>query len=191
MSSRVFLLLIGLIFFGGYYYWNGHTKKSEIFVKHSSKSSGEQSISLMTFNVENFYDIENDPQKNDDTFLPIHLKKNRKHKEQCQKIRRKKWREECLFLDWSSAKFKDKARKIAQVIEQANPDIVVLQEVENLFALNKIQGSFEKIEVFPTQVLIEGRDYRGIDIALLARFPVGDMGLGLNYADLGKKMVLS
>ena len=60
-----------------------------------------EEISLMTYNVENLFDNKDDLGKDDKAFLPATLKRSSYHKGHCKKIEVKKWRDECLFLDWN------------------------------------------------------------------------------------------
>lgn len=60
--------------------------------------------------------------------------------------------------------------RMAAVISAIDADVLCLQEVENRFALEKfvddrLGGSYEV-------VLIEGNDFRGIDVAVLSRLPI-------------------
>ena len=66
-------------------------------------SSDSNSITVMSFNVENLFDAKDNPIKRDDTYLPISKKSSEKHIENCQKIRVKKWRDDCLYLDWNQS----------------------------------------------------------------------------------------
>jgi hypothetical protein len=52
------------------------------------------------------------------------------------------------------------------------PDIIVLQEIENKNVLTKlVSKGLDKLG-YQYQVLIEGDDSRGIDIAILSKYPV-------------------
>ena len=73
----------------------------------------------MFYNVENLFDTEDDPIKNDNEFLPTSQKK------------------------WTNNKWFKKTHKIAQVITAANyPDIIGLCEIENITVLKKLTSSF-------------------------------------------------
>ena len=57
---------------------------------------GEQRVSLMTYNVENLFDTDHDPGKDDYAYLPLSVK--RAHPEYlatCARITVKPWRDEC------------------------------------------------------------------------------------------------
>lgn len=129
----------------------------------------------MTFNVENLFDTRDDQGKNDETFLPLAAKKNKRHQKLCAKIEVPKWREECLQLDWNETILTKKIQKLGKVIASANAgrgaDVVFLQEVENLRVLEQLNSVGLK-DLGYRPVLIEGADVRGIDVALLTRLPV-------------------
>lgn len=101
----------------------------------------------MFYNVENLFDTEDDPQKDDDEFLP-------------EGIRR-----------WSRYRYKDKINKIARVIlasggEQV-PDLVGLCEVENDTCLRDMVKYSPLREAGYRYVMTDSPDERGIDVALL------------------------
>lgn len=131
-------------------------------------------FSLMTFNVENLFDTKHDSGKIDYTFLPLSKKKSKKHIKGCQKIKRKKWRDQCLYLDWSESVLKEKLERISKAIKQVGqgqgPDIIVFQEVENIKVLNRLKNKYLEGLGYKEPVLVEGSDIRGIDIAFLSKF---------------------
>ena len=69
-------------------------------------------FSVMTYNVENLFDTNDDLNKDDKAFLPLEKKKGIKHIAACKKISVKKWREECLNLNWNE---EAKVRKIENI----------------------------------------------------------------------------
>ena len=60
-----------------------------------------ESLTIMAFNVENLFDATHDPGKNDETYLPSSEKKSRSHIDKCNKVKVKRWREQCLNWDWN------------------------------------------------------------------------------------------
>ena len=131
-------------------------------------------ISLMTYNVENLFDTKDDMGKDDKAFLPASFKKNAYHKGHCRGIEVKKWRDECLYLDWSEAAKTKKISNIAKVVssyDSDGADIVAFQEIENISVLKDL---FKALEPFGYLdfVLLEGKDYRGIDSAIISKFPI-------------------
>ena len=130
----------------------------------------------MTYNVENLFDTEDDPGKNDETFLPLSKKQSAAHKQKCAKISRKVWRNQCLNQNWSepvlSAKLERLARVILGTYQAKGPDILFLQEVENKNVLDRLNSNYLKKAGYQTVILKEGKDARGIDVAVLSRFPL-------------------
>lgn len=131
-----------------------------------------EEIRIMTYNVENLFDANDDPGKDDKAFLPLHLKK--RYISECQSIRSKKWRRECLELNWDQRTLEKKLKNLAKVIDSANPDILMLQEVENNSVLSMLRDSLKKKGEYKTQLLLEGGDHRGIDQAVLSKLELVD-----------------
>lgn len=139
-----------------------------------SKSS--QRVTVMTWNMENLYDTENDPKKDDDTFLPLEVKnKLPKHKEKCNKKGTYSWIQQCLNWDWNEDMLQLKFQRLAEVLHTVNdgkgPDILVVQEIENFAVLDRLNQEHLK-DLGYTTYLLENNDYRGIDVGLLTRLPV-------------------
>jgi len=138
-------------------------------------------ISIMTFNVENLFDATHDAGKNDETYLPLVTKKDSAHIEKCNKISVKRWRDQCLYWDWSETVVARKLEVVSAAIKQVNngqgPDIIALQEVENISILERLRVENLKGLGYKRAVLLEGRDSRGIDVAFLSKFPTRDAKL--------------
>lgn len=133
-------------------------------------------ISIMTFNVENLFDTTHDAGKNDETYLPASEKKSNAHIEKCKKISVRRWRDQCLYWDWSEAVVDQKLRVVSDAIKQVNggqgPDIIALQEVENIGILEHLRSDYLEGLGYQPAVLLEGKDKRGIDVAFLSKLPV-------------------
>jgi len=133
-------------------------------------------ITVMTFNVENLFDNTDDPGKDDRTYLPAAAKQNAAHRNACNEIPVDRWREQCLYWDWSDELIERKLGLVAGAILQVNdgrgPDIVALQEIENLAILERLRTDYLAAAGYREPVLIEGNDLRGIDVAFLTRLPV-------------------
>lgn len=133
-----------------------------------------ETISIMTFNVENLFDNNHDAGKNDETYLPVARKTSKNHIEKCKQIKVRRWRDQCLYWDWNDAVVERKLNVIADSIKQVNqgqgPDIIAFQEIENLSILERLRN--EKLSGLGYQpgVLIEGKDRRGIDVAFLSKY---------------------
>jgi len=149
-----------------------------------------QSFTVMSYNVENLFDTKHDEGKKDFTYLPLAVKKaNPEVFNYCRTIQVPPWREECYTLDWSEKIFKAKIRNLSKVIKSFDnnrqPDILVLQEVENLNAVQRLntEGNLN----YENIILIEGEDSRGIDVAILSNFAVqGEPEL--HYIDTQKRV---
>ncbi len=137
---------------------------------------GAISVTVMTFNVENLFDNDDDPAKDDKAYLPIEAKQNQGHIEECNRIDVPRWRDECLDLDWDDATLNHKLTVIAESIRQVGngrgADIIALQEVENLAVLERLRRDYLADLDYLPAVLIEGTDSRGIDVAFLSRLPL-------------------
>lgn len=155
-------IIIFLVFFSEYSFFN---KKQYI-------PSGN-SITIMTFNVENLFDTKDDFGKFDETFLPKKQKRSKGHKEKCKRHKYSKWKKECLRLDWSEKTLEVKLDRLGRVIEQVKnkkgPDVIVFQEIENINVLKRLKDEKLSHMNFKEIILIEGKDKRGIDIAILSK----------------------
>jgi len=135
-----------------------------------------ESVSIMTFNVQNLFDNVDDPDKDDKAYLPIEAKQNDAHIAECMEIEVKSWRDECLNLDWSDAVLDHKLSVLANTIKQVNDgdgaDIIAFQEVENAAILNRLRDEHLAGSGYGAAILVEGADTRGIDVAFLSRLPL-------------------
>ena len=136
-------------------------------------------FSAMTLNVDNLFDTLDDIKKDDKAYLPIEFKQSEAHKKSCNRIRVNSWKNECLYLDWNEETKNAKLKNIANSIisyGQNGPDIIALQEVENNNILSQLLDLLKPYGYIDS-VLIEGKDYRGIDTALISRFNIIDSKL--------------
>ena len=136
-------------------------------------------LSVMTLNVDNLFDTYDDKNKDDKAYLPIELKQSKSHINSCNKIPVKTWKNECLFLDWDE---ETKDRKLQNIVKEiisyneTGPDILALQEIENNNILAELFNLLLPYGYIDSK-LIEGRDYRGIDTALVTKFKISDSKL--------------
>ncbi len=140
---------------------------------------GVREISIMTFNVENLFDDRHDPGKNDYGFLPLSYKRKRGLESFCRElhddgmIRSVK---KCLATDWNAHMVAVKMRQVAGTILSYNrgrgADILILQEVENFSVLEQLRKNHLARAGYLSSVLVEGEDFRGIDVAMVSRLPV-------------------
>jgi len=135
-----------------------------------------EQVSIMAFNVENLFDTQDDPGKNDATYLPASVKSDPEHIAACNQIEVDRWRNDCLYLDWNEDALGFKLAQLAATILAYNdglgPDIIALQEVENYRVLDRLRRERLSAAGYGEPVLIEGSDLRGIDVAFLSRLPV-------------------
>lgn len=133
-------------------------------------------ISVMTFNVENLFDTEQDADREDYTYLPLSLKQTKAHRDHCRQMTVPRYKEECMTLDWNDEFLEGKMKNLAEIILDLDggvgPDVLMLEEVENINVLTQFNRKFLQKANYQTAVLLEGFDERGIDTALLSRFPI-------------------
>ncbi len=108
------------------------------------------SYTLAFYNIENLFDLENDPLTNDDDFLPTSVKR------------------------WTPKRYENKLRKLGSVISKIGdehtkeaPAIVGLAEVENKKVLSDLVRSENLIAEGYSYIHYDSSDERGIDVALL------------------------
>jgi len=140
----------------------------------SSIATSDAAITVMSYNVENLFDSLDDPGKDDKAYLPYSLKQNKDHIEACNKVRVEKWKNECLYFDWTEAAKNKKLENIKKVILHSNkngPDIIAFQEVENINVLSEL---FELLKPYGyiDLALLEGNDYRGIDTGYISKYKI-------------------
>lgn len=71
------------------------------------------------------------------------------------------------------AKPKEQLQKLAATIHQLDADVLVMEEVENRGYLERFNAAMLRDLGYNEVVCFEGNDHRGIDCAVLSRFPVG------------------
>ncbi|MEM9181989.1 MAG: endonuclease/exonuclease/phosphatase family protein [Pseudomonadota bacterium] len=154
----------------------GCTPQGTSNVKGANRSPGSSSVTVMTFNVENLFNTTHDAGKDDYTYLPVSRKRTAEHVTRCNTIEVELWRNDCLELDWSEEAVEFKLRQLGKTILQINdgkgPDILALQEVENIEILTRLSQEYLQAAGYGKPILIEGQDLRGIDVAFLSRLPL-------------------
>lgn len=157
-----------------------------------SNKAEASKIRVMSFNVENLFDLVDDPQKNDEAFLPASMKTTDQFQNKCraQNIRYKDKSngddalndsyqgfrvDECLGKNYDQKILTRKMRRMTDVVAQINdgkgPDVLILQEVENEFIVKKWRDEYLSKMGYQTLFFIEGPDERGIDVAILSKLP--------------------
>lgn len=131
-------------------------------------------FSIMTYNVENLFDDQDDTGVDDETYLPLSQKQSATHKKKCERAKNGKFKNECLKLDWNQTvihkKMQNLSTQILSVDKGKGPDILILVEVENRNILHQFNDGYLSLAKYKTIELIEGEDTRGIDVAVLSRF---------------------
>lgn len=133
-------------------------------------------ITIMTYNVENLFDTEDDAGKKDEAYLPL-AKKNEEIKARCRVDNSQEYRRnECLTTDWSEEKLDRKMQRLTDVLKQVRggrgPDILIVQEVENRNVLEIWRKKYLADMGYKPAVLVEGPDERGIDVGIISRLEV-------------------
>jgi len=107
----------------------------------------QQSFRVMSYNVENLFDCENDPEKDDESFLPEGV------------------------LHWTKGRYYHKLQQISKVITAAGewrtPALVGLCEVENDSTLIHLLQRTPLRQQHYRYCMTNSPDKRGIDVALL------------------------
>jgi endonuclease/exonuclease/phosphatase family metal-dependent hydrolase len=135
------------------------------------------SITLMTFNLENLFDTENDPGKHDESFLPL-KNKGETVKAACRVSNEtNNYRlKECFTKNWDERVLKMKMKRLTDVVKQVKngrgPDILIMQEVENLRVLEIWRTQYLADMGYHPALLLEGPDERGIDVGIFTRLEV-------------------
>lgn len=109
-------------------------------------ASDQAEVRVAFYNVENLFDTEDNPTRQDEEFLPDSKKQ------------------------WTAERYQDKLTKLAQVIAELNyPVLLGLAEVENEAVLRDLTEHADLAEAGYDLVHYDSPDARGIDVALLYR----------------------
>lgn len=137
----------------------------------------DDEISVMSFNVENLFDTVKTPGHNDETYLPLAMKQaDPKLRAACEANNDSSYRRnECLSTDWNPEVLHKKMTNLSKVIlgvDGKGPDNLMIIEIESDVVLTQLNKEYLKDANYITQVLIDGPDKRGINVAFLSRFPL-------------------
>jgi endonuclease/exonuclease/phosphatase family metal-dependent hydrolase len=154
-----------------------------------------KNFSVMSYNAENLFDTVHDEGKNDYPYLPLELKKT-KYKKEAE--------EACLFqgpvgstgffrcfnLDWNEKTLERKLLNLVKAISMYDngkgADIVIMQEVENQNVMNLLLEKAKPLG-YKATLLLEDQDSRGIDVAILSKYPIVSSKLHPGAANTGIK----
>jgi len=139
-------------------------------------------IKVMTYNVENLFDVAHDPNKIDFEFLPLGhplkesgcLSLGSSSTEPDGNNRARFTRagpgedpriQRCLRTNWTPEKFETKISRVTDAIRLSGqtPDLIGLQEVENLYVVTRLAQRLGTHRAISTN----SPDRRGIDVAML------------------------
>jgi endonuclease/exonuclease/phosphatase family metal-dependent hydrolase len=150
----------------------------DLLAPASALAQSDRVVTVMSYNVENLFDTEDNPANTgDNTFLPRSRKGTAEHRALCEQIGGSaSQKRECLELDWSEAVLMAKLRNVATVIDGFNggrgPDILALQEVENRAVLERLRATLRNGQAYITAVNTETSPGRGINVALLSKLRI-------------------
>lgn len=111
-------------------------------------ADGTPRFCVASWNVENLYDTEDDPaNEGDDAYTPDG------------------------WVRWSKARYALKLEHLAEIIAKMKPDVLCLSEIENRRVLEDLRRTLKEKQSYDLPVILhrEGRDPRGIDVAMLSR----------------------
>jgi hypothetical protein len=141
----------------------------------SKKNGG---LTVMTYNVENLFDLTPDVDRDDYSYLPLELKQQIPNQAQnCEKMGKPGsfYYKECMEMDWNADVLHRKMSRLADTILNVNgigPDVLLVQEVENINVLNWLNDKYLADAKYKTVALLEGEDKRGIDVGVMSRYPL-------------------
>ena len=146
MPFRKFYLLLLLFLFGNFFNDRVIPQADTIVNKTISRN---EICRIMFYNVENLFDCADDPNKNDNEYLPDSK------------------------LHWTEKRFRQKLSNIFKVIatagEEEPPEIVAFAEVENKYVLEQLIYNTPLSKYKYAIVHKDSPDERGIDVALIYR----------------------
>ena len=117
----------------------------------SAQKGGSRNYIVGFYNLENLFDIYNDPAKNDEEFLPDGKNK------------------------WTEEKYQKKVRNMARVIAEMSKDngrfhtVLGVSEIENRLVLEDLVADPQIAQANYQIIHYDGPDRRGVDVALLYR----------------------
>ncbi len=145
--------------------------------KWSLPEKAPNEVSVMSFNMENLFDTVHTEGHEDYTFLPIYVKQgDPKMRQGCIDTTEAGYRRsECLSTNWTPEALEKKLTNISKVVldvDSNGPDNLLIMEIESDVVLNQLNKEHLQPAKYITQVIIDGPDKRGINVAFLSRFPL-------------------
>lgn len=145
--------------------------------KWSLPEKAPNEVSLMSFNMENLFDTVHTEGHEDYTYLPLYVKQgDPKMRQGCVDSTDSDYRRnECLSTNWTPEALDKKLTNISKVVldvDGQGPDNLMIIEIESDVVLHKLNTEYLKPAKYITEVIIDGPDKRGINVAFLSRFPL-------------------
>jgi len=134
-------------------------------------------VSVMSFNMENLFDTVHTEGHEDYTFLPAAVKQaDPKMRQGCLDSSDSAYRrDECLSTNWTEEALQKKLTNISKVVlgvDGNGPDNLLIMEIESDRVLTQLNKEHLQAAHYTTQVIIDGPDKRGINVAFLSRLPL-------------------
>lgn len=128
-----------------------------VFAAAGPASAALQELRVANYNVENLFDDKVNSRVNPLSGEPADAE----------------WSAES-WRRWTPARYRTKLAKIAWVVDRMKPDILVVEEVENAAVCRDLADEIARTYHWEIPYLAhhESRDPRGIDVAVLSRYPV-------------------
>jgi hypothetical protein len=183
MRGKLFLISAFVFSFGAQAqqleFWNNIHTQGEI----TAPDSELKQVTIGAYNLENLFDTEHDEGKDDYARLPKAWKNAHPDimRRSCEAMSNPYYKKECYDLDWSESVLNHKIENMGRAIRSLNggkgPDILVVEEVENIKVLTRLRDQALQGMGYDHVLLIEGPDSRGIDVGMLSKLPVEDAQL--------------
>ena len=149
MTYERFFRFIGVAALCAAMGWLGGCGKAVVNDAGTSSALTSATLRVASWNVENLFDTEDDPNNpGDDEFTPNGA------------------------MLWTEEVYRIKLDRLAELIAAMKPDIIGLAEIENRRVLEDLQKTLATAYDYHLPEIIhrEGRDYRGIETALLSKY---------------------
>ena len=96
-SLKSSFLMLGLLALAGC------NQSATVADRAPAEPADKESVTIMAFNVENLFDNNDDPGKEDRTYLALADNQSREHNAACVEIEVERWREQCRDGYWNYA----------------------------------------------------------------------------------------
>jgi len=168
--KKIALILSILTFYQPITTWAQRVDRGDLRPLNYSWKNTANELSIVSYNVQNLFDIEHAEGKNDFEFLPKKLSNGRINKikqDGCEAMRNEYYKQRCFAIDWTADRLKLKIKQIARALSLQGdmPDVLSLQEVENLQVTQQLAMALgykaEHVNISTSS------DRRGIDVAVI------------------------